>query len=392
VRKAFLAVAALVAFVVVAGAIVYTVPALRDEAEWRWAAFKDAEDAYAAYLRERPDGRHAEEARQRHDEKVFDRAAAGDTIRDYEAYLKVYARGRHAGDARRRIDALHWQTARKKNTVEAYQAYLATSPEGAYVAEAQTRFRDLRWQRTAARIASLACSGGASRRVPLYRAPGLSATLAAKRTPFYISYVVRITSAPTTGYGVIARVPCEELDVLGGTEERGWAFVSLKGKPAVKGWVDVPKASRVKWSIVPRVPADRLLTESRRLPDLAFGAQTQSFKVGDECTNLGDVNVYDLVLRNAGEGPGPTAARLRISPRVPHYVEGRRVDTTSFVTLRFARPWLPGESLTVSGIPFESSVQLDPGGAVRESDEGNNSLSLSRPGSFYFSCGPIRRP
>jgi hypothetical protein len=58
------------------------------------------------------------------------------------------------------------------------------------------------------------------------------------------------------------------------------------------------------------------------------------------------------------------------------------------VKLRFARPWLPGESLTVSGIPFQSRVQLDPTGAVRESDEANNSLSLSQPGGFILTCGP----
>ena len=391
-RKAFLSAAALIALVVVAGVVVFSVPALRDEAEWRVTAFRDTEDAYAGYLRERPTGRHADEAASRHDDKVFERTTAGDTIRVYEAYLKVYPRGRHARDARERIDALHWETARAKNTVESYQAYLATSPEGAYIAEAQTRFRDLRWKRTAARIANLACAGVPDGRVPLYRAPSLSPKLTGTRAAFYISYVVRISSVPTSGYGEIARAPCKELDVLGGTAERGWAFVALKAKPEVKGWVEIPKASRVKWSIVPRVSADRLLPKSKRLPDLAFGAHTRAFQVGDECTNLGDVNVWNLVLRNDGDGPGPPSARLRISPRVPHYVEGRRVDTTSVVTVRFSRPWLAGESLTVSGIPFESSVELDPGGAVRESDEGNNSLSLSRPGGFYLSCGPIQRP
>jgi hypothetical protein len=377
-----------VALVVVAGGIVYTVPALRGEAEWRWATIQDVEDAYAEYLRERPDGRHADEAARRLDDKVFERTAADDTIRAYEAYLKAYARGRHAEEARTRIDALHWEAARRKNTVESYAAYLATSPKGAYITEAKTRFTDLRWKRTAARIATLACAAGPAE---LYRAPSLSPKLTGKPAPLYIPYVVRIAPEPQGGYDRIGRSPCSELEVQGGTPEPKWAFVAVKGKPSVLGWVRLRKTAGVKWSIVPRIPADRLLPKSKRLPDLAFGPHTQAFKVGQECFGLGDVNVWDLVVRNQGDGAGPSAARLRISPRVPHYVEGRRVDTSRVITLRFARPWLPGESLTVSGIPFQSGVELDPGGAVRESDEANNSLSLSQP-AFFLTCGPVRRP
>jgi hypothetical protein len=261
----------------------------------------------------------------------------------------------------------------------------------------------LRWKRTATQIVALACTGAPARRIQLYRAPSLLSTLDVTiANPTNLSYVVSISGALGKGYRELAKAPCNQLVALGAAEYTvfvessaptgKWAFVALKQRPAVKGWVYVAGAfnaagaPRIEWSVAPPVPADTLLARSRGLPDLAFGTHTQAFHVGESCEGRGDVNVWDLVVRNEGQGTAPSVARLLVSPGVPLYVNGRRVSTTRVVTLSFARPWRPGESVVVRGIPFQARVELDPDRAIRESNEGNNTLSLSEPG-FYLTCG-----
>jgi hypothetical protein len=399
-RKGLLIVAALVAVLGVLATSVVTTPALRDEAEWRWAAFRDGEADYAAYVRERPGGRHADEARSRYDEKTWQIALKADTIPAFEHYLRIHADGRFTRDATGRIDSLHWEQAQAADTLEAYRSYLSARPDGAHVAVARKRFKELRWEQLAGQIADLACDGAPTRRIRLYRAPSLYRTQEVTQTdPSGFFYQVTLRGAPGQGYQQLARSSCKELTVLGAADyavrdlgdqpTAKWVFAALRGDPSVRGWVYVPNAfnplgePKLDWSDVPRVPVHTLLPRSNRLPDLVFGSVSQAHHVGEPCPN-GNPNVWTVIVRNGGQGVGPPAANLRVSPTYETRVQDKVVDSTRVLTFPFARPLLPGESLVFSGLPASSRLELDPAGRVAESDEGNNGLSL---GGLFLTCG-----
>lgn len=74
-----------VAGLVVAGLVVAgLLPVARDEVSWQRAGSGDTAEDYAAYVAERPNGRHAEEAARRHDDRSWANAQAADTLLAYQ--------------------------------------------------------------------------------------------------------------------------------------------------------------------------------------------------------------------------------------------------------------------------------------------------------------------
>lgn len=400
-RKALLTVAALVVFLGVLGTLIYTVPPLRDEAEWRWAAFQDGEADYAAYLRERPDGRHTDEARSRYDAKTWEIALRANTIPGFERYLRLHRDGKFVGDGRVRIDTLRWEQARAADTIEAYEGYLSAGSAGAHLAAARKRHKELRWERLAGQITDLACNGAPAGRIRLFRAPSLYRTAELTQTdPSGFFYQVTLSGQPGSGYRQLAQSPCKQVTVLGAADydvrdladqpAAKWVFVALERDPSVRGWLYIPNAftglgqAKLDWAAAPTVPADVLVPRSRRLPDLAFGSVTQAYHAGERCPN-GNPNVWNVVVSNRGPGVGPATASLRVSPTYETRVQEKVVNSSRVLTFPFARPLLPGESMVFTGLPSSSRLELDPGGRVAESDEGNNGLSL---GGLFLTCGP----
>jgi hypothetical protein len=398
-RKALLAAVGVVAGLVLAAGVVYAVPTLRDEAHWRWTLIRDSESAYAGYVREWPRGRHAADATRRLDAARWETAVAADSIPAFERYLQLHPAGERTADARERIDLLRWREARSTDTIQAYRQYLATNRGGAYSGRARTRIRELRWRLAARQLAGLACAG--KRRVVLHRAPSLlSALFATFPDSDFIPYRLTLAAAPGKGYQKLGPEPCREFTVLGAAHtdyddnslaDGRWIFVEADRAANRRGWVyvkgnlDDAAPPNVDWSVVPRVATDVLLPRGKGRPDLAFSGLEAVSQVGEECGRIGEIFVADFraVLHNRGTGPAPRKTRVLVdAPSHRVIVEGRQLSTKRVMTFHFTRPFMPGESVVVTGIPDQSTLALDPAGSVAESDEGNNRLSVGQGGLF----------
>jgi outer membrane protein assembly factor BamD (BamD/ComL family) len=109
-----------------------------DALDWEEAEESDSVSGYEKYLREHPAGKFTEQAREKIDELDWQSAGRSDTVVAYEKYLRDHPRGNYADQAAENIDALHWQEAETANTISSYQQYLARMPSGRQVAHAET--------------------------------------------------------------------------------------------------------------------------------------------------------------------------------------------------------------------------------------------------------------
>jgi hypothetical protein len=230
--------------------------------------------------------------------------------------------------------------------------------------------------RVAEEIVSQLCTGSP---VPLYRAPSLFPG-GKQEDPLANTYI-RVLSpgyaqGTQTGFQLVRRVACKKLVVLGAAAyfslddflERAakWVYVALKGKPAVRGWAYLESGGEIDWSKLPTVrPSVLFAAFGAQAPDLAFGTYEPRFQVGDRCDSPLTVNDYVVDVRN--NGPGVGADKLAIG------AEGYEHHETK--SLSFARPLLPGESITLS-IFNGARLKLDPQGELDEASEGNNALTL----------------
>ena len=133
-----------------------------DDAAWTRALEKDTLAGYREYLKEFPEGKHADKAKAEiaaYDDKAWARAQGRDTIAGYQEYIKEWPEGQHVEKAQDRIKQIKdaaeaarkaaaakvvaekaaWERAAQANTVQSYQDYLAKHADGPNAPEAQSR-------------------------------------------------------------------------------------------------------------------------------------------------------------------------------------------------------------------------------------------------------------
>ncbi len=96
---------------------------------------------YEDYLKNFPNGPHAEEVRQRLEELKtmyadWTRIQNSEYATDFERFKESHPTSTLVKQADMKIDSLDWVTAQKLNTPEAMEEYLDKHPEGRYVSEA----------------------------------------------------------------------------------------------------------------------------------------------------------------------------------------------------------------------------------------------------------------
>jgi len=74
-------------------AAIVALPVTRDEIHWQFSRLIDSAAEYRKYLGSWPAGRHASEARSRHDERDWIQARMLDTIEALTAYSREHADG-----------------------------------------------------------------------------------------------------------------------------------------------------------------------------------------------------------------------------------------------------------------------------------------------------------
>lgn len=152
----------------------------KDEATWINAEQVNTIDEYKKYLGTYPEGRHAQEAKDKlkamgedtlsredkilllaKDEALWMRTREKGTIKAYEEYLKQYPEGRHSEYAKKTVESLKdlevekkmlekardevsWKVAVATNTLAAYEEYLKLYPNGIYAAQAKKKVDELK--------------------------------------------------------------------------------------------------------------------------------------------------------------------------------------------------------------------------------------------------------
>ena len=96
---------------------------------------------YEDYLKNYPNGPHAEEVRQRLEELKtmyadWTRIQNSEYATDFERFKESHPTSTLVKQADMKIDSLDWVTAQKLNTPEAIEEYLDKHPEGRYISEA----------------------------------------------------------------------------------------------------------------------------------------------------------------------------------------------------------------------------------------------------------------
>jgi outer membrane protein assembly factor BamD (BamD/ComL family) len=122
-----------------------------NEADWQKATSANTVSAYQDFLKQHPNGQHADEARSRitslEDEQAWMEALNANTQGAYEQYLRNEPSGAHAQEARDRITgfqrAAAWKTAQADGTPAALQAFLQKYPTGPESDEARAALQKL---------------------------------------------------------------------------------------------------------------------------------------------------------------------------------------------------------------------------------------------------------
>jgi hypothetical protein len=108
------------------------------EADWQQATSAGTVAAYQSFLKEHPNGQHADEARNRihslEDDQAWTTAMNANTQESYEQYLSAQPNGAHAQEARDHITAVQraaaWKTAQAEGSASALQGFLDKYPQG----------------------------------------------------------------------------------------------------------------------------------------------------------------------------------------------------------------------------------------------------------------------
>lgn len=121
----------------------------KEQSAWREACRRDTIGQYEAYLKEFPDGPHADEARncitRLRDDNRWAASCRKNTLEAYRLYQTDWPKGRHISECRQIIDELIWYAALNENTIESYENYIRNSTTGKYVGKARKKIRRLKW-------------------------------------------------------------------------------------------------------------------------------------------------------------------------------------------------------------------------------------------------------
>ncbi|MGP8199574.1 MAG: hypothetical protein ACLQU4_08755 [Limisphaerales bacterium] len=134
--------------IVVVIALLFALPATRDELDWLWAKSRDQATDYMQYYTDWPKGLHTAEARHCYDERTWSetkRAMISEAVKKHAA-RKSGPEARQEQQARQ--ERFFWKEATKENTVTSYQDYLTRYPAGQFAADARRQIDDLTRQST----------------------------------------------------------------------------------------------------------------------------------------------------------------------------------------------------------------------------------------------------
>jgi hypothetical protein len=128
--------------IVVVLALLFALPATRDELDWRWTVSRDQAPDYMQYYTDWPKGRHTAEARLRYEQRTW-----SDTKRAmiYEAIKKnsaAKADPEARKERRARLERFFWKQVTNENTLFSYKDYLMRYPAGEFAAEARRQIAD----------------------------------------------------------------------------------------------------------------------------------------------------------------------------------------------------------------------------------------------------------
>jgi hypothetical protein len=129
--------------IVVFLALIFALPATRDELDWRWTQSRDQATDYMQYYTDWPKGRHTAEARRCYKERAWSdtkRAMINEAIKKNSAAKPDPAARK---ERRARLERFFWKQVTNENTVLSYKDYLMRYPAGQFAAEARRQIDDL---------------------------------------------------------------------------------------------------------------------------------------------------------------------------------------------------------------------------------------------------------
>jgi hypothetical protein len=129
--------------IIVVLALLFVLPATRDELDWLWAESRDQATDYMQYYTDWPKGLHTSEARHCYDERTWSetkRAMINEAVKKHAARS---AAPEPRQELQARQEGFFWKEATKENTVTSYKDYLTRFPAGHFAAEARRQIDDL---------------------------------------------------------------------------------------------------------------------------------------------------------------------------------------------------------------------------------------------------------
>jgi hypothetical protein len=133
----------LTALVVVGGVTLLVYPSVRDESHWWQTTRQDTAEAYLAYQKALPPGKHLTEAKTLYEDRFWKEVQSTSTIKSVEDYIREHPQSHHLSAAKKRLEELYWQQAQGSNTVTSYQQYLAKYPSGQFVEQSKEKIYQL---------------------------------------------------------------------------------------------------------------------------------------------------------------------------------------------------------------------------------------------------------
>jgi hypothetical protein len=124
-------------------ALLFALPATRDELDWFWTESRDQASDYAQYNTDWPKGRHIAEAKLRYEQRTW-----SDTKQAMIAdALKKHSTAQSDPEARKerraRQERFFWKEVTNENTIFMYQDYLQRYPVGEFADQARHRIDEL---------------------------------------------------------------------------------------------------------------------------------------------------------------------------------------------------------------------------------------------------------
>ncbi|MGH8260942.1 MAG: tetratricopeptide repeat protein [Steroidobacteraceae bacterium] len=180
------------------------------EADWQKATTTNTIGSYQDFLKQHPNGEHANEARGRihsiEDDQAWMAAINANTQQGFEQYLRNEPGGMHAQEARDRITgfqrAAAWKTAQSEGTVASLQAFLQKYATGPEADEARAQLQKLQ-NGFQAQLASYRSRKSADR----------DAERLKRRFGSILHEVVVVPATPTDKLNHVRSAPMSEADV-----------------------------------------------------------------------------------------------------------------------------------------------------------------------------------